>query len=1022
MQCSGQEPSSIEQVFLSPPARFRGVPFWAWNCKVTKGQIDRQTECFARMGMGGAMVHPRTGMATPYLSEEYMELVRYARDRLSALGLSCWLYDEDRFPSGSAGGIVTRDVRYRSRTVVVTDHIMEGYCAGKAEFDRRAAAGEKPRGYFLADYRITFENGRLLTYQKCADGGNYHAYVVLMEEDPWFNGETYADVMNPEAVSRFLNVTHERYKKALGPSFGKDVPAIFTDEPHMKGKYCLPDPGARRATLAYTDDMNESFRRAWGTELTDILPEVIWEKREGYSVWRYRYHEHVTERFAAAYGDRIGAWCEKNGIAYTGHFLSERTLFSQTLALGEAMRHYRSQQLPGIDILADQTELTTVRQAESVRRQMGRRGLVCELYGVMEWDVTFLRHKLQGDWLAALGVTVRVHHLAFMSMAGEAKRDWPAAIGWQSPWWTQYAWLEDYFARVNTLLTRGTPVTHIAVLHPIESFWLQFGPNSQTLTRREEMDRDFENLAQWLLYGCLDYDYLSEALLPGLCEAGGNPLRVGQCAYGAVIVPPVITLRETTLKRLEAFLDAGGRLILLGDAPKMIDGAPSRAADEVWRRGTRVPMERSALLEALEDFREIEVRDCAAGRLSDNLFYQLRQDGRERVLFLCHVRRETPARPRTWRIRLRGLWRAQRMEALDGTVGEMGGAQENGDTVLKWRCDAQDSLLLRLIPGTCAPDNSPPPAEQRTFMKLAETEDFILDEPNALLLDRCEYALDGGAWHPAEDVLRADNALRTRAGLPARCGSQVQPWARGEDAPEHTAFLRYRFYAEGPTDGLMLAMEQPENADITLNDVPVCHEAAGYYVDEAIRTLHLPAVKEGENVLKLRVPLSRGTDLEAMYLLGSFGVKIAGTRLTLTDAPKRLALDDLARQGLPFYTGNVTYRFRIRLEKDHPDAFLHIPHMASPVAAVRADGAEAGKIAWAPRRVKLPYLKAGEHLIEVTAFGSRFNGFGTLHNANPDYKWYGPDAFRTVGDEWTDNYLLRPSYLLSPVELTEEEK
>ena len=42
----------------------------------------------------------------------------------------------------------------------------------------------------------------------------------------------------------------------------------------MKGKYCLPDPGARRATLAYTDDMNESFRRAWGTELTDILPGI----------------------------------------------------------------------------------------------------------------------------------------------------------------------------------------------------------------------------------------------------------------------------------------------------------------------------------------------------------------------------------------------------------------------------------------------------------------------------------------------------------------------------------------------------------------------------------------------------------------------------------------------------------------------------------------------------------------------------------------------------------------------------
>ena len=1020
MTGSKTDPSALEQVFLSPPAGFRGVPFWGWNCRVTKGQIDRQAECFSRMGMGGAMIHPRTGLATPYLSDEYMELVRYAREKLRSRGLSCWLYDEDRFPSGSAGGIVTRDVRYRSRTIVVTDYIMEGYCAGKAEFDQRAAAGEKPGGYFLADYQITFRDGRLFSYRKSADGGNYHAYVVLMEEDSWFNGETYADVLNCRAVTAFLNVTHERYKKALGQYFGSDVPAIFTDEPHMKGKTCLPDARAHRATLAYTDDMNDSFRETYGTELTDILPELIWETQEGYSVWRYRYHEHVTERFAAAYGDQIGAWCEKNGSAYTGHFLSERTLFSQTLALGETMRQYRSQHLPGIDILAGQLELTTVRQAESVRRQMGRKGLVCELYGVLEWDVAFRQHKLQGDWLAALGVTTRVHHLAFMSLAGEAKRDWPAAIGWQSPWTTQYEWLETYFARVNALLTRGTPICHAAVLHPITSFWLLFGPNDQTQARREEMDSQFENLAQWLLYGCIDYDYLSESLLPGLCEAGGNPLRVGQCAYDTVIVPPVLTLRKTTLRRLSAFLEAGGKLILLGDAPKLIDGIPSDAAAALWKRGIRLPMERAALLGALNGQREIEVRNHATGRLSDNLVYQLRQDGQERILFLCHVRDEVPARPRTYRIRLRGLWQVRRMEALEGTVRDMGGVQENGDTVLLWPCSAQDSLLLRLIPGACVQAPDPPPKKQKPFMKLSETADFTLDEPNALLLDRCEYALDGGAWHPAEDVLRADNALREQCGLPMRGGSQVQPWAQAEDAPEHTASLRYRFYSDRPMDGLRLAMEQPENADITLNGAPVCNKAEGYYVDEAIRTLPLPAVKKGENVLTLRVSLSRATDLEAMYLLGNFGVRFSGTRLTLTDAPNCLALDDLTRQGLPFYTGNVTYRFRIHPEKDHPAASLHIPHMASPVAAIRVDGLEAGKIAWSPYRVKLPALRAGDHVIEVTAFGSRFNGFGTLHNANPNYKWYGPDAFRTTGDEWTDNYLVRPGYLLSPIELTED--
>ena len=60
----------------------------------------------------------------------------------------------------------------------------------------------------------------------------------------------------------------------------------------------------------------------------------------------------------------------------------------------------------------------------------------------------------------------------------------------------------------------------------------------------------------------------------------------------------------------------------------------------------------------------------------------------------------------------------------------------------------------------------------------------------------------------------------------------------------------------------------------------------------------------------------------------------------------------------------------------------------------------AGKIAWQPNRVKLPPLASGEHILEALACGSRFNGFGTLHNANPNYKWYGPEAATGNGTRW----------------------
>ncbi len=105
--------------------------------------------------------------------------------------------------------------------------------------------------------------------------------------------------------------------------------------------------------------------------------------------------------------------------------------------------------------------------------------MLSELYGVTNWDFDWRGHKLQGDWQAALGVTVRVHHLAWVSMNGEAKRDYPASMNYQSPWYDRYSYVEDYFSRLNTALTRGKPLVSVGVVHPVESYWLHWGPGSK---------------------------------------------------------------------------------------------------------------------------------------------------------------------------------------------------------------------------------------------------------------------------------------------------------------------------------------------------------------------------------------------------------------------------------------------------------------------------------------------------------------------------------------------------------------
>ena len=108
------------ELFKAPSVEFRGLPFWSWNCRLKKDVIDKQLEIFKEMGFGGTVIHPREGLDTEYLSDEFMDMIRHTVKRSKELGLICWLYDDDRFPSGAADGIVTKDPRHRARQLLLT--------------------------------------------------------------------------------------------------------------------------------------------------------------------------------------------------------------------------------------------------------------------------------------------------------------------------------------------------------------------------------------------------------------------------------------------------------------------------------------------------------------------------------------------------------------------------------------------------------------------------------------------------------------------------------------------------------------------------------------------------------------------------------------------------------------------------------------------------------------------------------------------------------------------------------------
>ena len=315
--------------------------------------------------------------------------------------------------------------------------------------------------------------------------------------------------------------------------------------------------------------------------------------------------------------------------------------------MGEAMRAYRPMQFPGIDMLCDRTEYNTAKQAQSVSRQLGRRGVLCEMYGVTGWAFNFEGHKGQGDWQAALGVTLRVHHLAWSSMEGEAKRDYPACIGYQSPWYKEYKTIETHFARVNAAMTRGYPVTRVAVVHPIESFWLCAGPKDLNFEEMEYRDQAFADLTGWLLKSHLDFDFISESLFADQTplDTINEKLPVGLCSYEVVVVPNLRTIRSTTLIRLEKFAAQGGKVIFAGSCPSMVDVKPVDSPPLI-PGAVRVSWSKAQILAQLQAFRDIDmvVRESTLyqtqGYRADSLFYQMRRDGVDRYLFIANTDRK----------------------------------------------------------------------------------------------------------------------------------------------------------------------------------------------------------------------------------------------------------------------------------------------------------------------------------------------------------------------------------------------
>lgn len=1028
----------------NPPSIYRGAPFWSWNSELVPQRLSDEIEQMHSAGMGGFFMHSRYGLKTPYLSDEWFKCVQACVAKAKALGMKAYLYDEDRWPSGAAGGLVTRQHKeYGLQFLVAAPPGTVGPDANRI-------------GLFAVR---TNQEGNVLSYRQAEEGKPLEhgeklvSFDVKMQPpDPWINDAPYLDTMNPQAVAEFIRVTHQAYADRFGEHFGDLVPAMFTDEPNYgwrggpRGGF-LPKNDSQKEPpmlLPWTPQLPREFTKRCGYDLLEHLPEILWGKDGAlFSKVRYDYGRVTTELFVESFSGQIGKWCAQHKINLTGHVLCENDLESQVCTIGAAMPHYQHMQWPGIDILFDAAvELPTAKQCSSVAAQLGKERVLSELYGCTGWDWPLEGHKFGGDWQFACGVNFRCQHLAHYSLAGGAKRDFPASIFAHSPWWKYYKAVEDYFSRLSYMLTQGQPVRDVLVIHPIETAWGIY--SNEKYHTADSPIRPFTkgvfDVVYALSYAHRDWDFGDESLMAMHARLDANGLAVGLMTYKVVIVPPSLTLRSTTVSVLKRFAAAGGKLIFVGTKPTHIDAKETSEVESLIQMGTSCADARE-LLANLDATLPRHVWIEHDG-VQAKAWYMLRSIQGGQLLFIQSHDRHNGCNVR---VSVQGVGPVVLWDALSGTRTRVA-ADSVGDCVgFNLELPASGSALFSLgLPVSDALD-APAPTAVVATKSIAGPFDVELAEPNAMPMDYCCYRFGDEPFSQPVPVLRADVEIRKRFGLLPRMGCEHQPWylyAMGtvDLKPRGAVELKWNFHVTQPPAKLSVAMEGYANFTVTVNG-QIAPAPQGHWTDPDIATIDIASlVAPGNNEILLSCQYRPDIEIEDLYLVGDFGVATRGARkagnLTLVAPIKRLAEGSWVGQGLDFYGGSVMYKVKLdappagrRVRLNIPDKQLDMsglpiacnygpdsaPARFCTAAAIHVNG-RTFVLPWAPFSADITdALTPGSNDIGVEIIGGRKNIMGPLHV--PWNKMTGPGEFDPANPKWTDDYVLWDHGLMGPIQV-----
>jgi len=953
---------TVKDLLARPPKEYSSAPLWVWNDMLTEGQVRQSLRDLAAQGIRQAFVHPRPGLMTPYLGDQWFRLWQVALDQADKLGMNLWIYDENSYPSGFAGGWVP-ELMPESRGRGLYIRTIEGQPTWTE--DTLAVFRIDQDGF--VDVSDLARSGQL-----AADGTYMIAQVRRATDGGWYGGRCYVDLLYPGVTARFLEVTLEAYRRRLGHQFGKAIPGSFTDEPHI----------APAGGLPWTEDLEQQFKRRWGYSLLASLPSLVRPLGDWQKV-RHDYYCLLNELFVERWATPYYQWCQQHNIAFTGHYWEHEWPSCGNVPDNMAMMAW--QQIPGIDCLMNQYQqgnnaqfgnVRMVKELASVANQLGRRRTLCEVYGASGWDLTFSDAKRIADWLAVLGVNLFDEHLSYVTIRGARKRDHPLSFSYHQPWWQSYHVHQAYITRLAAAMSQGRQVNRILVLEPTSTAWMYQG-DQQGLDR---LGKDFFDMLILLESAQVEYDLTDEYIMAAHGSVEGPELAIGQGRYEVFVMPPATeNIESSTLRLLEAFMDAGGQVICCGQFPGRVDGAISQACQELassgrWRQAD--PRELPKILAAVgnEDGFVIE-RD---GQDKGILFHHRRQLPDGQLLLLVNTSSDYNASG-TIECRLGGI---EECDLYTGRIGPYPFEHAQGRIRARFDLPANGSLLLLLSKEYKEPDRSQ--ARITATIQPAGPIQIRRLGPNVLTLDYVDVSAAGKArrgcyFYAAQQLIFQANGMDRN---PWDSAVQFKDQIISKRFPPDSGFeATYRFeVVESVPKDLAIVIERPDLYAITCNGRPVRASKGKWWLDRSFGIIPIAkAARPGENTVTISCrPMTIFHELEPAYLIGSFTC-LPSEKGFVVAPDQQLRLGRWDQQGMPFYGHGVSYKAEFCMPEKGTYK-VSLPSWHGATAKVMVNGRTAGHITSLPWTCDVSkYIRKGKNTVEVIVFGTLKNTLGPHH-------------------------------------------